>query len=73
MKTTVVARALGSLCLCFGVSAAIAAPDQRDPRGDLTYSPQEIVQKGADFFGITTEAMAKAVPITHEGPQLHRN
>jgi|SRR5690348_14339364 len=61
MKTTVVARALGSLYLCFGVSAAIAAPDQRDPREDQTYSPQEIVQKGADFFGITTEAMAKAV------------
>ena len=28
---------------------------------DQTYSENEIVQAGADFFGVTTEAMAKAV------------
>src|SRR3954471_16869422 len=42
--------------------AAIAAPaDNRDPRSDDTYTADEIVKKGADFFGVTTEAMAKAV------------
>ncbi len=57
-----IARALGALLLCFSISAAAAAPDEnRDPRQDQTYTPQEIVQKGADFFGVTTEAMAKAM------------
>jgi len=56
------ARALGALMLCFTISAAVAAPDEsRDPRQDQTYTPQEIAQKGADFFGVTTESMAKAV------------
>ena len=57
-----IARALGTLLLCFTISAAAAAPDQTtDPRQDQTYTPKEIIQKGADFFGVTTEAMAKAV------------
>jgi hypothetical protein len=57
-----IARALGALLFCFTISAAVAAPDEnRDPRQDQTYTPQEIAKKGADFFGVTTEAMAKAM------------
>ena len=57
-----ITKIFGALLLCFSISAAVAAPDEtRDPRQDQTYSPQEIIQRGADFFGVTTEAMAKAV------------
>jgi hypothetical protein len=58
----VIVRALAALLLGFGISAAVAAPDEtQDPRADQTYSSGEIIQKGADFFGVTTEAMAKAL------------
>jgi|ERR1700680_2801803 len=43
-----------------GTAWAAPAAD-RDPRNNNTYTADEIVQKGADFFGVTTEAMAKAV------------
>jgi hypothetical protein len=57
-----IARALGALLFCFTISAAVAAPDEnRDPHQDQTHTPQEIAKKGADFFGVTTEAMAKAM------------
>jgi len=42
-------------------SASAAPAGDRDPRNNDTYTADEIVQKGADFFGVTTEAMAKAV------------
>ena len=35
-------------------------PPSRDANSD-TFSPDEIVQAGSDFFGVTTEVMAKAV------------
>jgi hypothetical protein len=35
-------------------------PRQTDPNND-TFSPNEIVSAGSDFFGVTTEVMAKAV------------
>jgi hypothetical protein len=55
-------KVLGALLLCFAITAAAAAPEQtRDPRRDETYSGDEIVQKGAEFFGVTTETMAKAL------------
>lgn len=54
-----IVRIVSALLLCFSISAAIAA--DRDPRRDDTYTPDEIIQKGADFFGVTTESMAKAV------------
>jgi hypothetical protein len=39
-----------------------AGPAQADHfTDDATYTADEITQAGADFFGITTEAMAKAV------------
>src|SRR5882762_8915693 len=54
---------LGAFLLTWTIgTAAMAAPaDNRDPRNDDTYTTEEIVKKGADFFGVTTEAMAKAV------------
>jgi hypothetical protein len=49
----------------FGALAALmlsAAPTSADDNAkDRTFSPNEIVQTGADFFGISTEVMAKAV------------
>jgi hypothetical protein len=65
------------LCLTISASASVAqtpaaaapaaappsatATTTRDPRSDNNYTADEIVKKGADFFGVTTEAMAKAV------------
>src|ERR1700709_739489 len=37
-----------------------APPPSRDSNSD-TFSPNEVVQAGSDFFGVTTEVMAKAV------------
>jgi hypothetical protein len=50
-------------------ASAVAPPDPTPPpigspaprNEDQTYGPEEIVQKASDFFGATTEAMAKAV------------
>ena len=56
-----IVRIFGALLLCFSISTAIAADNNSDPRQDQTYTPDEIVQKGAEFFGVTTESMAKAV------------
>lgn len=56
-----IVRFFGALLLCFSISTAIAADNSSDPRQDQTYTPDEIVQKGAEFFGVTTESMAKAV------------
>lgn len=46
-------------------SAPPAPRDTPPPRhadaNDDTFSPNEIVQAGSDFFGVTTEVMAKAV------------
>jgi len=62
---------MGALLLSVTIASAMpaataaAAPAQsaaaRDPRDSDTYSPDEIVKAGSDFFGVTTEAMAKAV------------
>jgi hypothetical protein len=53
---------LGAALLSFALSsgAYAAAKAQHNPTED-TYTQQEIVQKAADFFGATTEAVAKAV------------
>jgi hypothetical protein len=64
---TVLRAGFGALLLSWTLSWTLAAPafaapaETRDPRSESTYTPDEIVQKGADFFGVTTEAMAKAV------------
>jgi hypothetical protein len=52
---------LGALLLSFALVATATAAPARDPRDSDTYTPDEIVKAGADFFGVTTEAMAKAV------------
>ncbi len=59
-------RILGALfAAALALSAApTAASDGPPPSRDLntdTFSPNEIVQAGSDFFGVTTEVMAKAV------------
>lgn len=52
------AAALLSVAMTTGAFAAAAA---HNPATDDTYSENEIVQKAADFFGATTEAVGKAV------------
>lgn len=52
---------LGAIVLSFAIAATASAAPARDPRDSDTYSPEEIVKAGSDFFGVTTEAMAKAV------------
>ena len=42
-------------------SAALAEAQKPQQEHDARYTANEITQAGADFFGITTEAMAKAV------------
>ncbi len=51
----------GALLLSLAVSSTASAAAERDPREPDTYSPDEIVKAGADFFGVTTAAMGKAV------------
>ena len=61
-------RILGALFATFAALALSTAqtaasddvPPSRDSNSD-TFSPNEIVQAGSDFFGVTTEVMAKAV------------
>ena len=61
MSTLRLLRAgLGAFLLAIVATSVSAAP-ARDPRDDGTYSPEEIAKSGADFLGVTTEAMAKAV------------
>ena len=50
--------AMGSL---LDVLPAHAADDQGGDNKDLKYTANEITDAGANFFGITTEAMAKGV------------
>jgi|SRR5579871_2538174 len=40
---------------------SVSSTSANDNPSDDTFSPNEIVQAGADFFGISTEVMAKAV------------
>src|SRR5215831_12189195 len=52
-----IAAVLLSVALCGTADAAPA----RNPTSNDTYTADEIVQKASDFFGATTEAVAKAV------------
>lgn len=59
---SVLGAAVFSFALAATASAAPAANQQRTTTAaEDTYSENEIVQKGAEFFGVATEAMAKAV------------
>ena len=72
MKVVDLMRA-GTAALLLSVTMASATPaaateaaaaqnaTTHDPRDSDTFSPEEIVKAGSDFFGVTTEAMAKAV------------
>ena len=54
----------GLIALGASPSAALAQkqePQAGEPVHDARYTANEITQAGADFFGVTTEAMAKAV------------
>jgi len=53
--------AAGSLLSILPAGAADQAPLAKQRASDLTYTADEITQAGADFFGITSEAMAKGV------------
>ena len=48
---------LGAVATAFGAASFPAYADEED----VTYTENEITNAAADFFGITTEAMAKAV------------
>jgi hypothetical protein len=52
---------LGAALLSFAFSSVAEAAPARNPTTDDTYSADEIVQKATDFFGATTEAVAKAI------------
>jgi len=57
-RTVVAAILIGAL----GGGPALAANAQeRDPRTDKTYTQNEIVDKAADFFGVASESVGKAV------------
>jgi hypothetical protein len=57
---SLVQAGIGAALLALAATAANAAAE-RNPTNDDTYTQQEIVQKASDFFGATTEAVAKAV------------
>jgi hypothetical protein len=59
MKTWRIASALFGALAALILSAASVSADDRAK--DETFSPNEVVQAGSDFFGISTEVMAKAV------------
>ncbi|MEJ0042110.1 MAG: EipA family protein [Rhizomicrobium sp.] len=52
---------LGAVFAAFAALALSTAPTAADNANDDTFSPNEIVRAGSDFFGVTTEVMAKAV------------
>ena len=59
MAMGAIPAATGSLLSILPARAADA--DRKDTAEDLKYTANEITEAGANFFGITTEAMAKAV------------
>jgi hypothetical protein len=52
---------LGAMLLTLALTQSADAAAKRNPANDDTYSADEIVQKASDFFGATTEAVAKAI------------
>jgi hypothetical protein len=56
-------RILSALLAGFAALALSIGPTAADDTSpdDGTFTPNEIVQAGSDFFGVTTEVMAKAV------------
>ena len=59
---TLLQAALGAALVSLTVSASAApAPDKEGPPPGGTYTQNEIVNRAADFFGTTTEGLARAV------------
>src|SRR5258707_167230 len=56
-------RIISALFAGFAALALSVGPTVADGThvNDDTFSPNEVVQAGSDFFGVTTEVMAKAV------------
>jgi len=55
-------RIAATVCAIFAALALSVTPTAADnSTGDDTFSPNEIVKAGSDFFGISTEVIAKAV------------
>jgi len=59
--STAPAGTLLSLVPAQAADQVVPAPEAKERATDLRYTANEITQAGADFFGITTEAMAKGV------------
>jgi hypothetical protein len=59
MRLSFLRAGLGAFLLTWIIAAPASAAS--GAVADATYTADEIVQKGADFFGVTTETMAKAV------------
>ena len=60
MKPLRIFSALFAVIAALALSASPTVADDNHVNDD-TFSPNEIVQAGSDFFGVTTEVMAKAV------------
>ena len=58
---TLPAGTLLSVLPAHAADQTAGGPEAKDRATDLRYTANEITQAGADFFGITTEAMAKGV------------
>src|ERR1700742_512250 len=56
-----IASALFACVAALALSAGPTAANDTPSASDDTFTPNEIVQAGSDFFGVTTEVMAKAV------------
>src|SRR5665213_2901069 len=60
MKPLRLASAVLAAMAALALSISPTVADDQHVNDD-TFSPNEIVQAGSDFFGVTTEVMAKAV------------
>ncbi len=55
-------RIVGAIFACIAALILSVGPTTADDNAtDDTFTPNEIVQAGSDFFGVSTEVMAKAV------------
>jgi hypothetical protein len=59
MRLSSVCAALGAFFFAWTLAGSASAAPAAER--DATYTADEIIQKGAEFFGVTTETMAKAV------------
>ncbi len=60
-STPALAGSLLNILPAYAADEQHGGTEAKDNATDLKYTANEITQAGSDFFGITTEAMAKAV------------